>query len=85
MSETKPIFICNDLHAASYIATRCRLLQTTQQGARTSFHFSDGSGEATAAAMDFVNGPTVNLREFLAAFRELKSISFASRRIEVKQ
>ena len=83
MTDQK-IFPCDDLHAASFIATRCRLMATTQNGQRTIFHFSDTDGRATAASLDFINGPTVNLREFLAAFRELKSVSYAARRTGAK-
>ena len=81
---TTKVLACDDLHAASYIVMRCRLVGTTQNGQRTIFHFNDADGRATAAGLDFVNGPTVNLREFLAAFRELKSVSYAARRTEVK-
>ncbi len=84
MTETRTLAI-DDLHAASFIATRCRLLATTQNGQRTIFHFGDADGRASAASLDFINGPTVNLREFLAAFRELKSVSYAARRTEVKK
>ena len=83
MTENKT-FACDDLHAASFIATRCRLVATTQNGSRTIFHFGDADGRATAASLDFINGPIVNLREFLAAFRELKSVSYAARRTEPK-
>lgn len=75
----KTTLAVDDLHAASYVATRCRLLQTSQNGTRTVFFFDDTDGRASAASIDFVNGPSVNLREFLAAFRELKSVAYAAR------
>ena len=72
----------DDLNCASYVATRTRLLSTRQDGNRTKFTFDDSDGRAKAAALDYVNGPTVNLREYLAAFRELKSVSYAVRKAE---
>jgi len=78
MNEPKTLAI-DDLYCAAFTATRTRLLATEQKGNRTNFVFSDEAGRATGAALDFVNGPTVNLREYLAAFKELRSVAYAAR------
>ena len=70
----------DDLNCASYVATKTRLLSTRQDGTRTKFTFDNTGNIAGESALAFVNGPDVNLRAYLAAFRELRSISYAARK-----
>jgi len=84
MNEPKTIAV-DDLFCAGMVATRCRLLRTTQNGQRTVFTFDDSNGAATAASLDYINNAAVGVRDFVSAYREMKSVSYAARRTEVKQ
>jgi hypothetical protein len=75
----QPALAIDDLYAASYAATRTRLLATRQVGSRTHFIFDNTDERAALAALDFVNNPAVALRDFLAAFKELRSIAYTAR------
>lgn len=79
MTNPNPTFDCDDLYVSSYLATRTRLLATRQNGNRTHFIFSDTDGRASQAALDFINDPTVSLRAYLAAYKELRSVAFTAR------
>ena len=72
-------FTIDDLFCAAFAAQRTRLVSTKQAGNRTHFIFDDTDNRAQNAALEFINNPTVNLREYLAAVRELKSVAFAAR------
>jgi hypothetical protein len=69
----------DDMFAAAFTAQRTRLVSTKQVGTRTHFEFDNTAGRAEQAALDFINNPAVNLRDYLAALRELKSVAFAAR------
>jgi len=77
-TEKKTLTV-GDIYAASFLALRTRLLATQQEKNRTNFVFDDTAGQATAASLDYVNSPVVGLREYLAAFKELRAIAYASR------
>lgn len=81
MTEPKTLAV-DDLFAAGMVATRCRLLKTAQNGQRTVFVFDDSNGSASAASLDYINNAAVGVRDFVSAYREMKSVSFAARRTE---
>ena len=72
-------FTIDDIYAAAFTAQHTRLVSTKQVGTRTHFIFDDTDERAQNAALEFINNPSVNLREYLAALRELKSVAFAAR------
>jgi hypothetical protein len=66
--------------AATLAALGCRLLSTDQQGQRTFFYFDDSEGASTAASLRFINNEPIPVRNFVSAYRELRSVAFAARR-----
>ena len=81
MNEQAPTPVpVEDLNAATFCMLRsCRLVSTRQNGKRVEFLFADPARVETAL-LEFLNNPSVSLREWLSTYRELKAVMFAARK-----
>lgn len=68
-----------DLYESAFIGTRCRLLGTRPGDGRIFFIFNNKNGTADTAALDFLNGTVVNVREYLSCLQRFRSLAFSSR------